>query len=1350
MPSLSRLILALALACGALENTPVWSQTIFAYERHFDRRHGLTGANISGVATDRDGFIWIATVDGLCRFDGTQTTVFRHQPDDTSSISSNNLTDLFYDSTRHVLWITTRTQGLNRLDIQTGRSRRFTHFRRGVETGAVDNLNWVVQDRRGHIWTGSESGLLELRPGETVFRPHAYAPTPDTGDAAGLNLILNMETGIFDVQNDSVLWIGTSAGLLQYNIRSERFRRFVPGPGTSADPGASRIRCLYQHANGNLYYGTWHAGGYLFDHRSETIRPLTLEGVVPDPVAWVNVSAFYPKSDRAVWVTTLGGLAELDVQTSRMTVVRANDIQREHRYGVRYVDRYGRYWHWFQDKLVLFNPLVNQFRHYACPDQLSKQPFSVMKILVDPSGGVLYLAAIYAEGVYALDLRSGNWQLLRDPRGKPLPVHFRDLIRTRQGALLAVSDNTIFEIVANPGFLKPYPYQPSARGGMLRSLLEDAQGNLWIGTFYDGLIRWNPQSRTERIYRAELEDTLTPGSALRNLSLMEDRFHRIWIRHAKGYSVYDPQRDTFFRFYPFGLEAKAFVSCFATDPAGRIWVYGHEQPLGVADPEHFRSGVQWPPALQQRGALTKSYELLFDQRGRLWLAAANELERWDMAGKTSRIIPGKYGIHGPINTLALLPSGEIALGHGRSVSVFHPDRLVRNPEIPRPYLTAFKVFQQDLKLGKELAYVRDIYLKHWQNYISIEFSAIGFSLPEEQRFEYQLTGIDPGWVDPGERRYVSYTNLNSGDYVFHLRVFNNEGLGMELPLRVHIHIATPWWRTWWAVLLYLAALAFGLFRLYRFQLNRKLAEAENRRLRELDAVKTRLYTNITHEFRTPLTVISGMAGQIKAQPERWLAEGPDIIRRNSESLLRLVNHMLELRKLEAGMLPVRLEQGDIVAYVKYLLESFHSYAASKNIELSVKCQWEHFQMDYDREKILTIVSNLLSNAVKFTPAGGAVGLRLDAPPAAAPEAPSYIELSVRDTGIGIPPEALPLIFDRFHQVDAAYEETGGGGSGIGLALARELTQLLGGNIRVDSVYGQGTVFTVTLPVTRQAPPAPPWPVAAEQMLTFPEPVASEKPARESGQRRPLIQLVEDNADVVRYLRACLEPAYRLIAAPDGRSGLEQAFAEIPDLIVSDVMMPGMDGFELCRHLKTDERTDHIPVILLTARADMESRLQGLQRGADAYLAKPFNQAELLLQIRNLLDNRRTLQAHFRALAAQPAPAAGPELEENAFVLKLRALVEAHLDDSHFDVDRLCRELGMSKSNLHRKLTALTGRSANQFIRHIRLAKASALLRNPERTIAAVAFDCGFNDPVYFARVFRQEFGAAPSEWRHKQ
>ncbi|MEM6378135.1 MAG: ATP-binding protein, partial [Bacteroidota bacterium] len=530
------------------------------------------------------------------------------------------------------------------------------------------------------------------------------------------------------------------------------------------------------------------------------------------------------------------------------------------------------------------------------------------------------------------------------------------------------------------------------------------------------------------------------------------------------------------------------------------------------------------------------------------------------------------------------------------------------------------------------------------------------------------------------------------------------------------------------------------------------------RLKELDAVKTKLYTNITHEFRTPLTVISGMTSQIKEQPEVWLNDGLSMIERNSQRLLDLVNQMLDLNKLESGKLQLSLRQNDIVSFLQYIVDSIHSLAENKHIQVHFYAEEDEIWMDYDAEKIQQIITNLLTNAIKFSPEGGHIYLTTKVLTTTdKTNTNKELQIILRDTGLGIPEDQLPFIFDRFYQVDDSSTRKADG-SGIGLALVKELVELMQGSIKVKSKAGKGTAFHLTLPIEqKQALQAKVSRVTSMDTNFIANPIKPSAPITNSKRTDlPQILVIEDHSDVVAYIAACLQGQYRVLVAKDGAEGIEMALQHIPDLIITDVMMPYKNGFEVCQVLKQAEQSSHIPIIMLTAKADIESKLEGFNQGADAYLAKPFNKKELLVRIKNLLKNRQQLQAYYLNLVTS-SPEESPENFkkqlpnlEDAFVKKVNQIIENHLDDFDFDVEKLSKAVHLSHSQLHRKLSALTGLSANRYIRHIRLHKAKTLLKDPEVTITAVAFDTGFSDPSYFGRVFKKAFDQTPKEYQAEQ
>ncbi len=528
----------------------------------------------------------------------------------------------------------------------------------------------------------------------------------------------------------------------------------------------------------------------------------------------------------------------------------------------------------------------------------------------------------------------------------------------------------------------------------------------------------------------------------------------------------------------------------------------------------------------------------------------------------------------------------------------------------------------------------------------------------------------------------------------------------------------------------------------------KADKAAAQRTKELNEAKAHLYTNITHEFRTPLTVILGMNHKMnryfKDRNSFRHQEAANLVNRNGNQLLRLINQMLDLSKLESKSMPVEMEQGDIIFFIKYLFEAFESYAESKNIRMHFSREMESFIMDFDREKIQQILSNLLSNAIKFTPAGGLVNLHLGQ------QEDTQLLIKVQDSGIGISKKNIPFIFDRFYQADVPNDQQGMG-TGIGLALTKELVHLLNGNIKVNSILQEGTTFTVFLPVTSQAAPIKNLELIKETSLTLEAFSTAQLPTALSletndqpNQTQAQLLIVEDNTDVILYLKACLEEQYQLSFAQDGQAGIDKAIEFIPDIIISDVMMPKKDGFELCATLKKDTRTSHIPIILLTAKATVADKIAGLEHGADAYLAKPFEPQELEVRLRKLLELRTQLQSRY-INGNTPQADNNPAFQlEDEFLLKVKALILDNLDNVDFSVEILCKSIFLSRQQVHRKLIALTGHSTSHLIRSIRLQAAKKLLETTNKSITEIAFDVGFREVSYFSRVFSETFGHAPS------
>jgi signal transduction histidine kinase/DNA-binding response OmpR family regulator len=645
--------------------------------------------------------------------------------------------------------------------------------------------------------------------------------------------------------------------------------------------------------------------------------------------------------------------------------------------------------------------------------------------------------------------------------------------------------------------------------------------------------------------------------------------------------------------------------------------------------------------------------------------------------------------------------------------------------------------------------------------LHFEFAAPRFEDEQQNEFQSYLEGFDKDWSGWSTESSRTYTNLPAGDYRFHVRARDaRRQIGRDAELR--FAILPPWYQTRTAYACYLVLLCGFLLVVSKFErkrahlkLQRDVEHLELEKLREVDQLKSRFFADISHEFRTPLTLILGPVGQMLEEVTRpETVQRLRLVRRNAQYLLGLISQLLDLSKLESGKMRLRASAGDLVPRLRSCVMAFAAVAERDAITLRFDAPSGPLTRDgapiyFDDHVIEKIINNLLGNAFKFTPAGGVVAVEIRS-------GANSFEIVISDNGIGIPRHHLPHVFDRFYQVDGARSREG---IGIGLALVKELVELHHGQIHVESGEGKGTKFIVRLPAGKDqlnpdeivavSPSTPREAMAGAlpgaDLECFREPVSVTEPSEESDDHT-LVLIVEDHTDVRNLLREHLQPLYRVIEARDGSEGFEQAVTSLPDLVLSDVMMPRMNGFELCRALKNDERTCHIPVVLLTARAGLDDRLTGLDTGADGYLIKPFDRSEVLAQVKTLIEQRRRLRESFRGPVVLKPSEVGVAPMNEVFLKRVLTAVQNNVSDPDFDVERLGKEVGLSRSQLHRKLRALTNQSPTLMIRAIRLERATELLRQRTGSVAEIAYMVGFSSQAYFAKCFREQFGCSPKEY----
>ncbi|WP_296385985.1 ATP-binding protein [Winogradskyella sp.] len=763
------------------------------------------------------------------------------------------------------------------------------------------------------------------------------------------------------------------------------------------------------------------------------------------------------------------------------------------------------------------------------------------------------------------------------------------------------------------------------------------------------------------------------------------------------------------------------------------------------------------------------YSVLNDDEGNLWMSSNKGIISYNPS--TGKILnyteeDGMQGNEFNTWSYAKSPNGEFVFGGVKGLNVFHPNNLRTVKEVPNVSITGLYVNNENISVNNDstsilknaINFTKEITLPFSENSIALQFAGLEYTAPTKNKFRYYLEGIEEPWVHESDQNEASYLSLPPNNYTFKIKGANGDGVWSNQITELKINILPPWYRTNLAYLLYSVFIGFSVFKILKLQKSRiqlqfksQVEHREVERLKELDQVKSKLYTNITHEFRTPLTVISGIADQLKNSGNK------NLIKRNSDQLLNLINQMLDLRKIESGEISIQKKQDDIIKYLRYQTESLKSLAEAQELTVHFLSDEKSLFMDFDAEKIMRIHSNLLSNAIKFTPKGGDIYVQLSIEEA---EVNRAFLIKIRDTGIGISEKQLPRIFERFYQVDDTSTRKGEG-TGIGLTLVSELTKAMGGDINVTSTKDEGTTFIIKLPITNIAEhnDTNVLDISNTSMISAiaPSQLVKTSIIENSKQILPTVLIVEDNADVIHYLISCLKDFYNIEIAMNGEEGIEKAITNVPDIIVSDVMMPIKDGFELCKVLKIDERTSHIPIILLTAKADAKSRLEGLQRGADTYLSKPFHKEELLIILQSKLELRKTLQSKFMQFTNESSLSENEHQNnkdlkqhieiEDVFLQKIRTIIEEDLSNSEIGILQLVRGIGMSRSQIFKKVKALTGNSPSIYMRSIRLHHAQKLLKTTNFNVSEIAYKVGFSSPVYFSDVYLETFGYRPTDDR---
>jgi signal transduction histidine kinase/ligand-binding sensor domain-containing protein/DNA-binding response OmpR family regulator len=1329
-------------------------------------KDGLSSNTVYAILKDRYGLLWIASDEGLRKYDGYRFSLYHIGPHKRTAFQAVDISSLHEDKTGR-LWVGTMGRGLHLYD----RAHDTFVAYAGHNASGLQNNKYIKEvrsDALGNIWivAAGEVRKLNLKTDSVTRVPFAQPASPARP----------IVPQCMYTDNKQRVWLGTESGLYRFNPATQMLELFAPSQTRPRGLAADTINAITQDLNGQLWFGTTNGLSRLAtDERSFDTFKFKYND--PHTIGSNFIFTLAAGRDGTVWVGTEGGLDIIDVKSGRAT----------------------RYAHNSRDAYSLNSK-------------------SVRSILLDPQG--INWVGTYKGGVSKYDqnltLFNGQRNNELDPFGLNAPL-VTSFAEKRNGDLYVGTDGGGLNVYhVKTGLFSHLDIKSKKRinlaGLPIQSMLLDRHEQLWIGTFDHGLFVLDTKIGN---YRQLLQG---PGKLQLNnnqiYSLKEDRAGRIWIgTNGGGVNLYDPTTGVITKFTDAPkdsadkkLPVNHYIRGLEEDAAGNIWIGSIGGGIAVYNPDSKqfttydfaqtglnldyittitkdRLGNMWigtiGNGLYQFNARTKKFTLfssrerlpdgyihkiLEDNTGAIWISTNRGISRLDTKQGKFTNYSQENGLQDKAflnNSGIKTTDGTLFFGGIEGFNYFSPSRLKVNRNVPPVMLTDLRVDNKPVVIGEQSALrqhitiAKEIYLDYKQNF-SLSYAALNYTLPQKNHYAYKLAGFDKDWNYVGTATSAYYTNLDPGEYEFMVKASNNDGVWNTTGARVRIIIQPPFWKTIYAYALYVGLVGATLFYIrYRgirklkkeFEEQQEREEAE--RIRKLDLLKIKFLTNLSHEFRTPISLILAPTAKLLAHQKDPQSAGQlQVIRRNAHRLLHLVNQLLDTRKMEENELHLKLSAGELTGFVQEVASSFQDLAEIKKIDLSLQLAPEKLYVRFDYDKVERILVNLLSNAFKFTPEGGKVSVQLSAH-AAAPDAPEKtISLRIADTGSGIDASQQEFIFERFfqgHELSSVLNQS----NGIGLSITKEFVELHGGSITVESELGKGATFTVLLPLASYIPLPENDPADASEALATAE--DRKKPPKPSKKQKtgelPHLLIVEDDDDFRYYLKDNLKDYYKITDVLNGKDGWYKALSCHPDLIVSDITMPYMDGIALSRKLKSDKRTSHIPIILLTGLTREEEHLKGLESGANDYLSKPFNFDILHVRIRNLLELNRTLKITYtKQLQVVPSPV---EIESSSekFLNNVVLYIERNLKNTNFSVEELSEQFGMSRGSMYNKILELTGMPPVEFIRSLKLDRAAVLLQESDLTISEVAYQAGFATPHYFTKSFKAKFNILPSDYR---
>ncbi|WP_169304425.1 hybrid sensor histidine kinase/response regulator transcription factor [Pedobacter frigoris] len=1309
--------------------------------------NGLSQNSVLSITQDKQQFMWFGTNHGLNRYDGYQFKIYLNDPTDSESVSSNSISCVFNDS-KGRLWVGT-SKGLNKYDKNRD---AFTRISKTSGSGLSNNaINCIYEDDQKNLWIGTSSGLNLLAHGSRKFKSFFFG-----NKEAG-----NRQNQIYSIfkDNEGDLWLGTVTGLIRMSLKKGHFNNRIFRSNKNPESISSNyITSINADAQQNLWIGTDN-GLNLYNKATRTFTVYKHNAQDPNTIVHNDIRKINPDKKGMLWISTQEGLSILNPVAKTFTNYQhdpevKSSLSHNSTHDI-FFDITGNVWiGTYYGGVNMVSPYAKVFYVYENSKIRPSISSNIISSIVEDAKQNLWIGT-EGGGLDYFDRKNNIYQhykISSIPGAGPSSNLIKTIHKSRDGNLLIgthhgglnVFDPTTrrFQNIINIG------NNNTASTSEIVAINETSNGDIWIGS-HSGLTNLK---RTNGVY-----DHITTKSPVEKLLsnkrievIFEDKDKNVWIGTTGGLFVYDYHTGKVTSHFKNEVDLNALqsdhINCLLQDTEGKIYIGTYYGGVSVYDPlsKKFKTYTE-------KNSLSNNNVLaMVEDRGTMWISTDNGLSKLDLKTSSFRNYTKSDGLAGNDFNLrsAFKDSyGILFFGGHSGLTAFNPSQIqVNNHKAPIVF-TGLKLFNEQVKvnapdnlLKESINNTEQIKFKHDQNHFTIGFALLSYVKSDKNRYVYKLQGYDKDWNEVSSPS-ATYTNLPSGSYSFTVKGTNNDGISGGESAVIDIKILPPLWASWWAYFAYLLIFSIILFLTIRYLFLRALLK----RSENVQQMKLNFFTYISHEIRTPLTLIVGpLESLLKSTKDNFeVNDQVTLVKNNADRLLRLVTELMDFRKAESGHLKLNVSKTNIVDFTRNNFRAFSHEALNRTINYTFNCELETIDLFFDKMQMEKVLFNLLSNAFKFTDNGGRITVSIE-------NLDQEVEIRVKDNGKGIPYESQSKLFSDFFQID----ESGSShiGSGIGLALSKSIIDTHKGNILIKSnpatsVQLGETCFTVMLKKGKDHFKASELagPIYDEEYLytDLPELVSNDLETTLGALSPETILIIEDNEEIKEFISSFMGKHYHIETSENGLEGWETAIELLPDLIICDVMMPIMDGLELCAKLKTDERTSHIPVVLLTARSSHTHQVSGLETGADAYITKPFSMELLQLNVRNLLSTRVKMREKYSQEVSLQPQNITVNSTDHIFMTKIIQYIETNMEDQNFGVPELSVEMGMSQPVLYKKVRALTDLSVNDFIKSIRLKKAAQLLELKTYTISEVSYLVGFNDPKYFSREFKKQFGETP-------